>query len=49
MNRFTWFCVVGGVITAISGCSSSLREVRAREPEFRFPGILLLAPNRGTA
>jgi hypothetical protein len=39
VRRLAWLCVVGGVITATSGCSSTLREVRAREPEFRFPGI----------
>lgn len=40
MRRFAWCCLVGGVITATApGCSSTLREVRARAPEFRFPGI----------
>lgn len=28
-----------GVIMATAGCSSTLREVRAREPEFRLAGI----------
>src|ERR1700704_427684 len=37
MRRFVWLCVALGILAA--GCSSSLREVRAREPEFRFAGI----------
>jgi hypothetical protein len=37
MRHFAWCCVAAGIFAA--GCSSSLREVRAREPEFRFAGI----------
>ena len=37
MRRFAGLCVALGLLAA--GCSSSLREVRAREPEFRFAGI----------
>jgi len=37
VRRFAWLCAAAGILAA--GCSSSLREVRAREPEFRFAGI----------
>ena len=33
-RRVAWLWVAAGILAA--GCSSSLREVRAREPEFRF-------------
>jgi hypothetical protein len=37
MRRFAWLGAAAGILAA--GCSSTLREVRAREPEFRFAGI----------
>lgn len=37
MRPLAWLCVVAGLLAA--ACSSTLREVRAREPEFRFAGI----------
>jgi hypothetical protein len=36
MRRFAWLCVASALLAA---CSSSLREVRARQPEFRFVGV----------
>lgn len=37
MRRYVWLCVVAGILAA--GCSSSLREVRAREPAFQVAGV----------
>lgn len=35
----TVFCCLLALAAVTAGCSSSLREVRARGPEFQFPGV----------
>lgn len=36
LRALAWLCVAPALVAA---CSSSLREVRARPPEFRFGGV----------
>lgn len=38
-QSFAWLGVASGLLAVTAACSISLLEVRAREPEVRFPGV----------